>query len=139
MKHYVDTKCRDMSYDVGDLFYVRLRPYRQQSLSGSTYHKLSKRFYGPYKILARIGTVAYQLDLPDESKIHTIFHFSLLKRHRGPAPDTTPIPLEAFNHQPIIRPLEILATRMENSTDPPTTMVLVQWFGLSLEDTSWEA
>nr|KYP56597.1 hypothetical protein KK1_002841 [Cajanus cajan] len=114
MKHYADTKRRDMSYDVGDLVYVRLRPYRQQSLSDSTYHKLSKRFYGPYKILARIGTVAYQLDLPAESKIHPVFHCSLLKRHHGPAPDTNPIPLEAFNHQPIIRPLAILATRLDN-------------------------
>jgi len=138
MKHYVDTKRRDISYDVGDLVYVRLRPYRQRSLSSSTYHKLSKRFYGPYKILARIGTVAYQLDLPPESIIHPVFHCSLLKHHHGPTLDPTLIPSEAFNHQPIIRPLAILATRMDKSTDPPTKMVLVQWFRLSPDNTSWE-
>ncbi|WVY93006.1 hypothetical protein V8G54_032094 [Vigna mungo] len=54
------------------------------------------------------------------------------------AQDTTPLPLEAFNHRPIIRPLAILDTHMDNSTDPPTKMVVVQWFGLSPDDTSWE-
>ncbi|WVY93439.1 hypothetical protein V8G54_032527 [Vigna mungo] len=138
MKHYADLKRRDMSYEVGDLVYVRLRPYRQQSLSGLSYHKLSKRFYGPYKVLARIGTVAYQLDLPPESKFHPVFHCSLLKRHHGPVPDPTPLPLEAFNQQPLIRPLAILDTRMDTSTDSPTKMVLVQWLGLSPDDTNWE-
>ncbi|WVZ16861.1 hypothetical protein V8G54_009843 [Vigna mungo] len=118
MKHYAYLKRRDISYEVGDLVYVRLRPYRQQSLSGSSYHKLSKRFYGPYKILARIGTVAFQLDLPPETKIHPVFHCSLLKRHHGPISDPTPLPLEAFNQQPIFQPLAILNTRMDTSTDP---------------------
>lgn len=84
--------------------YVRLRPYQQQSLFGSTYHKHSKRFYWPYKILAQIGIISYQLDLPLESKIHPVFHCSLLKHHQGPSPDTAPLPSEAFNHQPLICP-----------------------------------
>jgi len=138
MKHYTDTKRRDISYDVGDLVYVRLRPYRQRSLSGSTYHKLSKRFYTPYKILAEIGMIAYQLDLPLESKIHPVFYCSLLKCHHGPTPDPTPIPSEAFNHQPIIRPWQFWLLAWTIQQIPPTKMVVIQWFRLSPDDTSWE-
>nr|KYP47835.1 Transposon Ty3-I Gag-Pol polyprotein [Cajanus cajan] len=47
MKHSADSKRRDVYYKVGDWVYVKLRPYRQLSVSGS-YHKLSKRFYGPF-------------------------------------------------------------------------------------------
>jgi hypothetical protein len=35
--------------------HVKLHPYRQTSLAGSKYHELSKRYYGPYLILERIG------------------------------------------------------------------------------------
>jgi hypothetical protein len=43
--------------------------------------KLSPRFIGPYKILKRVGEVAYQLELPDQLvDVHDIFHVSQLKK-----------------------------------------------------------
>ncbi|KAJ1420628.1 Chromo-like domain superfamily [Sesbania bispinosa] len=49
-----------------------------------------------------------------------------------------PLPLEAMDHQPIIQPLVILDHKLDDSSDPPRPMVLVQWLGLSPDDTSWE-
>ncbi|XP_052874453.1 uncharacterized protein LOC128279826 [Gossypium arboreum] len=46
--------------------------------------KLSPRFIGPYRVLKRVGLVAYQLELPPElDRIHDVFHVSMLKNYRS--------------------------------------------------------
>lgn len=49
MKTQADSKQRDVSYKVGDLIYVKLRPYCQTSVSRDSHHKLSKIYYGPFQ------------------------------------------------------------------------------------------
>ena len=46
--------------------------------------KLSPRYVGPYKVMRRIGKVAYELELPSEMDlVHPVFHVSMLKRYQG--------------------------------------------------------
>lgn len=68
----------DKQFSIGDMVYVRLKDYRQQSVQHRPSKKLSRRFYRPYKIIARIGPIAYKLELSPESRIHPMFHVSLL-------------------------------------------------------------
>jgi len=70
----------------GDWVLLRRQAYRQTSIIGFPHHKLTKKFYGPYTITKRVGEVAYELALPPDSKIHPVFHISLLKPYHGPKP-----------------------------------------------------
>ena len=46
-------------------------------------NKLSPKYYGPYKVLQSIGTMAYRLELPTSSRVHPVFHVSCLKKVIG--------------------------------------------------------
>ena len=51
MKHFADKMRRDAQYEVGQLVYVRLRPYRQLSLYSQAPNKLAKSYCGPFRVL----------------------------------------------------------------------------------------
>jgi hypothetical protein len=79
MKQNYDRKHRAKDYEVGSWVFVRLQPYRQVSVALRRNAKLAPRYYGPYQILQRFGKVAYKLALPQDSRIHLVFHVSQLK------------------------------------------------------------
>ena len=138
MKNKVDIKRREVSYQEGDWVLLKLRPHRQSSAKGPEpiTGNLSKRFFGPFQVVERVGKVAYRLQLPVDAKLHPVFHCSLLKPFQGNPPDTAaPLPPTLFDHQSVIAPLVILATRTVNDDD---IEVLVQWQGLSPDDATWE-
>ncbi len=77
-KLYGDQHWIERSFEVGDMVYLRLQPYRQSSLKKSGPEKLKPRFYGPYRVSPKVGEVAYEIDLPEGSWVHNVFHVSRL-------------------------------------------------------------
>lgn len=59
-------------FEIGEWVYLWLQTYRHNSLVMRRNLKLSPRFYGPYKILQKMGQAAYKLELPTNSKIHPV-------------------------------------------------------------------
>lgn len=60
---------------MGDLVFLKTHP----SLRKQRNEKLSLKFFGPYRVLERIGPVAYKSELPPSASIHSAFHVSQLK------------------------------------------------------------
>ena len=87
-----------------------------------------------------MGPVAYKLELPEHSRIHPVFHCSLLKPLVGSTESVKveTLPAGAVDNQPLTTPLAILGQKMVPTDQGLTRMVLVQWQGLHPDETSWE-
>jgi hypothetical protein len=112
MKQQADSKRRDIEFQVGDLVFLKLHPYRQQSVFKRAYQKLVSRFYGPYPVEKKIENVAYKLELPHNSRIHPVFHVSLFLKKMGEQIIAhTDLPPVADDGELLIEPECILDTR----------------------------
>nr|GEZ20715.1 reverse transcriptase domain-containing protein [Tanacetum cinerariifolium] len=79
-KSYADKRATSLEFEVGDMVLLKLSP-RKGAVHFRKREKLSTCYVGPFKILARVGPVAYTLELPEELKgIHSTFHVSNLKK-----------------------------------------------------------
>lgn len=68
---------------MGDLVFLKLKQHKMQSIATRISPKLNACYYGPFEVVGRIGEVAYKLKLPPSSKVHPVFHVSLLKKAQG--------------------------------------------------------
>ena len=98
-KSYADSKCKETVHKVGDRVYLRVSPLRGVKRFGVK-GKLVPRFIGPYRVLERMGEVAYKLELPEGlSRVHDVFHVSQLKKchaEMAEIPLRDIVPLEAI-------------------------------------------
>ena len=75
-KSYADSKRKEVAYEIGDRVYLRVSPLRGVKRFGVK-GKLVPRFVGPYRVLERMGEVAYKLELPKRLLgVHDVFHVS---------------------------------------------------------------
>ncbi|XP_035830163.1 uncharacterized protein LOC118479635 [Helianthus annuus] len=104
--------------------------------------KLSPRFIGPFKIVERVGKVAYCLELPEElSGIHSTFHVSHLQKCL--AEETTRIHYDdievdnSLNYA--VKPIAILDRKVKSLRNKKINQVKVKWEHRKGADTTWES
>nr|GFA09983.1 putative reverse transcriptase domain-containing protein [Tanacetum cinerariifolium] len=90
-KSYADLKRKPMEFQVRDKVMLKVLPWKGVVRFGKR-GKLNPRYVGPFKVLERIGDVAYKLDLPEElSRVHNTFHVSNLKKCHADEPLAVPL------------------------------------------------
>ena len=138
MKQQADQHRSERSFEVGDCVFLRLQPYKQMFLKQAKKdNKLSPKYYGPYKVLQNIGTMAYKLELPASSRVHPVFHVSCLKKVIG---DKIPVQT-TFSEldeegKIILEPEAIMDTRILQLRN--RSEYLIKWRKLPAEDSTWE-
>ncbi|KAI3776203.1 hypothetical protein L1987_45975 [Smallanthus sonchifolius] len=79
-KSYADKRRKPLEFQVGDLVLLKVSPWKGVIGFGKK-GKLAPHYVGPFKILERIGKVAYKLELPPSfGNVHPTFHVSNLKK-----------------------------------------------------------
>lgn len=137
MSLYANKHRTERNFEEGDEVFLKLQAFKQTSLKTIKDNKFTPKYFGPYKILKKIGAVAYRLQLPPAAKIHNTFHVSLLKKKVGTdAIVQIDPPLTIDLPQPVY-PSKILDTTSVHRRNATTISVLVQWEGMAPEDASW--
>ncbi|GJV37056.1 putative reverse transcriptase domain-containing protein [Tanacetum coccineum] len=79
-KSYADKRRKPLEFSVGEYVLLKLSPWKGVVRFGKK-GKLAPRFVGPFKIIEKVGPVAYILRLPKElNGVHDTFHVSNLKK-----------------------------------------------------------
>jgi len=139
MKAQADRHRTDKQLSVGTWVYVKLQPYRQQSVALRRNQKLSPKFFGPFPIIARVGPVAYKLNLPVGAKLHPVFHVSLLKEHLGPALTELGKVPDLDDHGLLTtEPVAIVDRKLGRKGNRAVVYLLVQWANKPREEAIWE-
>ncbi|GKE78216.1 putative reverse transcriptase domain-containing protein, partial [Tanacetum coccineum] len=90
-KSYIDLKCKPMEFQVGDRVMLKVSPWKGVVRFGKR-GKLNPRYVGPFKVLEKVGFIAYKLELPQElNRVHNTFHVSNLKKCYSDEPLAVPL------------------------------------------------
>jgi hypothetical protein len=139
MQVQADKRRVERQFLVGDMVYLRLQPYVQTSVAQRSSQKLGFKYFGPFKVLKRVGAVAYKLQLPADAKIHPVVHVSQLKQAiKSSDPVSTELPSYYITDYDSVQPCAVLAERFVKKGNKMVPQVKIQWQGLPPTCATWE-
>nr|GEY18775.1 reverse transcriptase domain-containing protein [Tanacetum cinerariifolium] len=139
-KSYADLKRKPMEFQVGDKVMLKVSPWKGVVRFGKR-GKLNPRYVGPFKVLERVGDVAYKLDLPEElSRVHNTFHVSNLKKCHGGKPLAVPLDGLHFDDKLyfVEEPVEIVDREVKRLKKSQIPLVKVRWNSKRGPEFAWE-
>ncbi|GJS47032.1 putative reverse transcriptase domain-containing protein [Tanacetum coccineum] len=128
-KSYADLKRKPMEFQVGDSVMLKVLPWKGVVRFGKR-GKLNPRYVGPFKVLEKVGAVAYKLELPQElSKVHNTFHVSNLKKCHANEPLAVPLDGLHINDKLhfVEEPVEIMDREIKRLKQSCIPIVKVRW------------
>jgi hypothetical protein len=137
MKFQADKWRSDRDFEIGDWVFLKAQPHAQFSLTGRTNHKLVFRYFCPFQTLAKVGKVAYRLQLPSDCAIHPVVDVSQLHQASPPSSDS---PVQALQVLPAEEeiPVQILARRASKRGAGPVEQLKIHWSGQPSSEATWE-
>jgi hypothetical protein len=140
-KSYADKRRRELTFAVGDRVYRKVSPLRGTKrflVKG----KLAPRYVGPYQITKRIGSLAYQLALPETmAGVHPVFHVSQLKKSEK-AVEAKQVPMELLDLQYTLEyaeyPEKILDRAVKETRRTIIPFCKVLWSNHTEREATWE-
>ncbi|GJV09563.1 putative reverse transcriptase domain-containing protein [Tanacetum coccineum] len=139
-KIYVDVRRKPLEFQMGDMVMLKVSPWKGVIRFGKLV-KLNLCYIGPFKILAKVGTIAYRLELPKQlSRVHITFHVSNLKKCLSD--ETQVIPLDEIHIDDkfhfIEEPIEIMDREVKRLKQSHVPIVKVRWNSQRGPEFTWE-
>ncbi|GJS03172.1 putative reverse transcriptase domain-containing protein [Tanacetum coccineum] len=139
-KSYADRRRKPLEFEAGDKVMLKVSPWNGVIRFGKR-GKLNPRYIGPFKILAKVGIVAYRLELPEKlSRVHNTFHVSNLKKCFSD--EHLVIPLDEIQIDDklnfIEEPVEIIDREVKRLKQSRIPIVKVRWNSRRGPEFTWE-
>ncbi|GJU97749.1 putative reverse transcriptase domain-containing protein [Tanacetum coccineum] len=139
-KSYADLKRKPMEFHVGDKVMLKVSPWKGVVHFGKR-GKLNPRYVGPFKVIEKVGSVSYKLELPKElSRVHNMFHVSNLKKCYADEPLAVPLDGLHFDDklQFLEEPVEIMDREVKWLRRSRIPIVKVRWNSRRGPEFTWE-
>ncbi|GKC56736.1 putative reverse transcriptase domain-containing protein, partial [Tanacetum coccineum] len=139
-KSYADLKRKPMEFQVGDRVMLKVSPWKGVVRFGKQ-GKLNPRYIRPFKVLEKVRSIAYKLELPQEfSRVHNTFHVSNLKKCYSD--EQLAVPLEGLHVDDklyfVEEPVEIMDGEVKRLKQSHIPNVKVQWNSRRGPEFTWE-
>ncbi|GJV30743.1 hypothetical protein Tco_1387191 [Tanacetum coccineum] len=139
-KSYANIRRKPMVFQVGDRVMLKVSPWKGVVHFGKR-GKLNPRYVGPFKVIERVGTVAYKLELPQQlSRVHNMFHVSNLKKCLSD--ESLVIPLEELRVDDklhfVEEPVEVMDREIKQLKRSRIPIIKVRWNSKRGPEFTWE-
>ncbi|GJX09244.1 putative reverse transcriptase domain-containing protein [Tanacetum coccineum] len=139
-KSYANIRRKPMAFQVGDKVMLKVSPWKGVMRFGKR-GKLNPRYVGPFKVIERVGTVAYTLELPQQlSRVHNTFHVSNMKKCLSD--ESLVIPLEELcvddKLQFVEEPVEVMDHEIKQLKRSRIPIIKVRWNSKQGPEFTWE-